>query len=79
VIGLGEGLAGARLLASLPRFLRRPITVDEARRTLRHRLWRDAGLLRVERRPPLVTAAGKILHLHANGGGSRPSSPGPPG
>lgn len=27
--------------------------------------WRDAGLLRVERRAPLVTAAGKILHLHA--------------
>jgi hypothetical protein len=41
--------------------------------------WRDAGLLRVERRPPLVTAAGKILHLHANGAGSRPSLPGPPG
>jgi hypothetical protein len=27
--------------------------------------WRDAGLLRVERRVPLVTASGKILHLHA--------------
>ncbi len=26
--------------------------------------WRDAGLLRVERRAPLVTASGKILHLH---------------
>jgi hypothetical protein len=29
--------------------------------------WRDAALLRVERRVPLVTASGKILHLHANG------------
>jgi hypothetical protein len=27
--------------------------------------WRDAKLLRVERRPPLVTASGKILHVHA--------------
>jgi hypothetical protein len=27
-------------------------------------LWRDAGLLRVEQRPPLSTTAGKILHLH---------------
>ncbi len=27
-------------------------------------LWRDAGSLRVERRPPLSTTAGKILHLH---------------
>jgi hypothetical protein len=26
--------------------------------------WREAGLLRIERRPPLRTAAGKILHLH---------------
>ena len=28
-------------------------------------VWRDAGLLRVERRPPLATASGKVLHLHA--------------
>ena len=27
-------------------------------------VWRDAGLLRVERRPPLATASGKVLHLH---------------
>jgi hypothetical protein len=27
-------------------------------------VWRDARLLRVERRPPLVTASGKILHVH---------------
>jgi hypothetical protein len=27
--------------------------------------WRDAGLLRVERRAPLATVSGKILHLHA--------------
>jgi hypothetical protein len=26
--------------------------------------WRQAGLLSVERRPPLATASGKILHLH---------------
>jgi hypothetical protein len=26
--------------------------------------WRQAGLPRVERRPPLVTGSGKILHLH---------------
>jgi hypothetical protein len=36
-------------------------------------LWRDAGLLRVERRPPLTTAAGKILHLHLQRAGD-PSS-----
>jgi hypothetical protein len=29
--------------------------------------WRDAGLLRVERGVPRVTASGKILHLHAGG------------
>ena len=28
-------------------------------------VWRDAKLLRVERQPPLVTASGKILHVHA--------------
>ena len=28
-------------------------------------VWRDAGLLRVERRPPVITASGKILHLHS--------------
>jgi hypothetical protein len=27
--------------------------------------WRQAQLLQVERRPPLATASGKILHLHA--------------
>jgi hypothetical protein len=26
--------------------------------------WREAGLPRIERQPPLTTAAGKILHLH---------------
>jgi hypothetical protein len=30
--------------------------------------WRGAGLPRVERRPPLATEAGKILHLHAGRG-----------
>jgi hypothetical protein len=28
--------------------------------------WRDAGVLRVERRPPLATGTGKILHLHVD-------------
>jgi hypothetical protein len=27
-------------------------------------VWRDAGLLRVERRPPIAAASGKVLHLH---------------
>jgi hypothetical protein len=27
--------------------------------------WRGAGLLELERRPPMTTAAGKVLHLHA--------------
>jgi hypothetical protein len=31
--------------------------------------WRDARLLRIERRAPLVTTAGKILHLHVNRSG----------
>ena len=31
--------------------------------------WRQAKLLRVERRPPLRTATGKILHLHVGSGG----------
>ena len=29
--------------------------------------WRQAGLLQVERQPPLATASGKILHLHLGG------------
>jgi hypothetical protein len=37
--------------------------------------WREAGLLRVERREPLATRSGKILHLHAPGDASpRPRS-----
>jgi hypothetical protein len=28
-------------------------------------VWRDAGLLRVERRPPVATETGKVLHLHS--------------
>jgi hypothetical protein len=30
-------------------------------------LWREAGLLQVERRSPIVAASGKILHLHVAG------------
>jgi hypothetical protein len=33
-------------------------------------LWRDARLLRVERRPPLAGPSGKIQHLHV--GRTRP-------
>jgi hypothetical protein len=49
--------------------------------------WHGAGLPGVERRPPLATGSGKILHLHVGGqsGGSRERSanqstnPGPRG
>jgi hypothetical protein len=34
--------------------------------------WREARLLRVDRQPPLVTALGKILHLHRGPGTSGP-------
>jgi hypothetical protein len=34
--------------------------------------WRDARLLRVERRPPIPTASGKILHLHVSRPGQAP-------
>jgi hypothetical protein len=27
-------------------------------------VWRDAGLIDVERRAPLTTGSGKVLHLH---------------
>jgi hypothetical protein len=37
-------------------------------------VWRDAGLLRVERRPPVATATGKVLHLHSTLS-SRPRAP----
>jgi hypothetical protein len=33
--------------------------------------WRDLGLLGVEREPPRMTGAGKILHLHAEPAGAR--------
>jgi hypothetical protein len=36
---------------------------DEARHVMALS-WRQAGLLRVERVPPVTTATGKILHLH---------------
>ena len=36
-------------------------------------VWRDAQVLRVERRAPLATASGKILHLHVG-----PASPDAP-
>jgi hypothetical protein len=36
-------------------------------------VWRDAGLLQVERRAPLSTGAGKILHLHLESRSDRPA------
>jgi hypothetical protein len=30
------------------------------------RMWRDSGMLRVVRQPPVMSRAGKILHLHVN-------------
>ncbi len=38
---------------------------DSGARKVGELAWRGAGLLRLERRPPVATAAGKILHLHA--------------
>jgi hypothetical protein len=35
-------------------------------------VWRDGGLVRVERRPPLTGASGKILHLHVARRGAPP-------
>ncbi len=40
------------------------IGTGTGRERLRELLWRDAGLLRVERLAPRTTASGKILHLH---------------
>jgi hypothetical protein len=34
-------------------------------------LWRSAKLIQVERKPPFVTPAGKILHLHRERGGRK--------
>jgi hypothetical protein len=36
-------------------------------------VWSDAEVLRVERRPPIVSASGKILHLHLDQGGEASS------
>jgi hypothetical protein len=33
--------------------------------------WKQAGLFRIERRPPVSTGSGKILHLHVNRGTGR--------
>ena len=33
--------------------------------------WKQAGLFRIERRPPVSTASGKILHLHVKRGTGR--------
>src|SRR5262249_51256029 len=33
--------------------------------------WRAADTVRVQRRPPIRTSAGKILHLHVDSGGSK--------
>jgi hypothetical protein len=36
------------------------------------RVWGDADVVTLERRPPVATATGKILHLHARGGTALP-------
>ena len=41
-------------------------------------LWQDAQMVRVERRPPLTTATGKVLHVHSDGRTSRPTQPAEP-
>jgi hypothetical protein len=41
-------------------------------------LWRDARLVRVERRPPYTTQSGKILHLHHGRSTSTADTSGPP-
>ena len=41
-------------------------------------VWQDAGLLRVERRPPVATETGKVLHLHSTSS-SRPAPSSPDG
>jgi hypothetical protein len=51
VISPGDAAVGLRLLAELPAFLRRPVTVEEARSTLRRRLeHREADFLKLVRR-----------------------------
>jgi hypothetical protein len=40
-------------------------------------MWRDARLLAVERRAPLMTPSGKILHLHVEGGTAAGAPGGP--
>jgi hypothetical protein len=39
------------------------------------RVWREAGLLRVDRAPPRLTRVGKILHLHQHGPASAGVAP----
>ena len=50
-------------------FLGRLSTSSAAARVM-VQMWRDSGTLKVRRRPPIISRAGKILHLHVN----RPSS-----
>jgi hypothetical protein len=37
--------------------------------------WHEGHVLRVERRAPLMTSSGKILHLHASGSPGDPRRP----
>jgi hypothetical protein len=41
------------------------VSNGQAAERLMGTLWQDARVLRVERRPPIETGGGKILHLHA--------------
>ena len=60
-VGPGPGAVDERALAE--GFLQALGQGEEARSVMAL-WWREAGLLRVERKPPLTTSTGKILHLH---------------
>src|SRR6185436_1254105 len=62
-------VSGARLLARLPGFLRRPVDADDARRTLARRLAaRDAGFLELVRRTVYAHAATPYARLLRHAG-----------
>jgi hypothetical protein len=45
------------------------IGADSGASRIAELLWREADVLRVERRPPVAGATGKILHLHVDRNG----------
>jgi hypothetical protein len=73
---LVDPAAGAVDAAAVARaFLDGIAQISEAQRVMAL-VWRQAGLLRVERRPPYRTPSGKILHVHRLW--SRPAQAAPP-